>query len=297
MKVLKYAEWRETCIALHMMLQMMGKVKLEAMPPQPEWRHVVLFAEPDGFATGLVPSGAGGFEIRLDLSDACVKTTTASGASSFSFSGTVSVASLYERFQAMLVDVGHPCAINPVPQEMFTSTPFDEQRESIGFDVLRARRALRQFLFARNALERFSAPYRGKRTLPALYWGTFDMTTTLFSGKPCPYRDNASLIERAAFDEQFVEFGFWPGDEDVDDPSFFALAYPFLDHGSSDEVRPRRAFYDPEQMEYFLRLEDALEADDPQAAVTRFCQDAFESIAKQQRWNGAARLFEPLLTD
>ena len=90
MKVLKYKEWRETCIALHMMLQMMGKVKLETMPPQPEWRHVVLFAEPDGFTTGLVPAGKDGFEIQLDLADACVKTTTASDASAFSFSGVVS---------------------------------------------------------------------------------------------------------------------------------------------------------------------------------------------------------------
>lgn len=296
MKVLKYKEWRETCIALHMMLQMMGKVKLETMPPQPEWRHVVLFAEPDGFTTGLVPAGKDGFEIQLDLADACVKTTTASDASAFSFSGVVSVADLYKLFKSMLADVGHPCEINPIPQEMFTATPFDEQHASIDFDIPCARRAFHQFLFARNALERFSAPYRGKRTHPALYWGTFDMTTTLFSGKPCPYRTDGSLVERAAFDEQFIEFGFWTGDESTNDPSFFVLAYPFLTDGSSDEVRPRQAFFDPEQTEYFLRLEDVLKADDPQETVVRFCQDAFRNIAKRQQWDDAAWLFKPLLT-
>ena len=31
-----YSQWRETCIALHMVAQMMGKVKLECLEPQPE---------------------------------------------------------------------------------------------------------------------------------------------------------------------------------------------------------------------------------------------------------------------
>ena len=37
-----YSQWRETCIALHMVAQMMGKVKLECLEPQPEWGHVLL---------------------------------------------------------------------------------------------------------------------------------------------------------------------------------------------------------------------------------------------------------------
>ena len=50
-----YSQWRETCIALHMVAQMMGKVKLECLEPQPEWGHVLLEPVPDGFSTGFVP--------------------------------------------------------------------------------------------------------------------------------------------------------------------------------------------------------------------------------------------------
>lgn len=37
MNVLTYGEWRDTCDTVHMLLQMMGKAKLQSMDPQPEW--------------------------------------------------------------------------------------------------------------------------------------------------------------------------------------------------------------------------------------------------------------------
>ena len=95
-------------------------------------------------------------------------------------------------------------------------------------------RRFAQFLFAHNALGRFSSAFRGKRTPPSLYWGTFDLTTTLFSGEPLPFDPTASIVERAAFDEELMEFGFWPGDERTDEPSFFALPYPFIDGEPSE---------------------------------------------------------------
>ena len=118
-----------------------------------------------------------------------------------------------------------------------------------------------------RGLSGFAAPFRGKKIPPSLFWGTFDMTTVLFSGKPCPFERTASIVERVAFDEQFVEFGFWPGDDATNDPSFFVLAYPFIEKGSSSDANVDEAFFDVENSEYFLRLKDALRYDDPQAAV------------------------------
>ena len=45
MNVLTYGEWRDTCDTVHMLLQMMGKAKLQSMDPQPEWKQVVLDAD------------------------------------------------------------------------------------------------------------------------------------------------------------------------------------------------------------------------------------------------------------
>lgn len=203
---------------------------------------------------------------------------------------------LYGRFTAMLENIGHPIAINTVPQEMHTEVPFDRQNIARGFDAAAARRCFRQFLFARGALSGFAAPFRGKKIPPSLFWGTFDMTTVLFSGKPCPFERTASIVERVAFDEQFVEFGFWPGDDATNDPSFFVLAYPFIEKGSSSDANVDEAsFFDAESSEYFLRLKDALRYDDPQAAVRRFCSSTFARIMERQNWERRDWFTEPLL--
>lgn len=296
MNVLTYGEWRDTCDTVHMLLQMMGKAKLQSMDPQPEWKQVVLDADANGFTTGLIPFGADGFEIKLNIADAEMAAMTAAGdCARFPIEECVSVSELYGRFTAMLENIGHPIAINTVPQEMHTEVPFDRQNIAREFDAAAARRCFRQFLFARGALSGFAAPFRGKKIPPSLFWGTFDMTTVLFSGKPCPFERTASIVERVAFDEQFVEFGFWPGDDATNDPSFFVLAYPFVEKGSSSDANVDEAFFDAESSEYFLRLKDALRYDDPQAAVRRFCSSTFARIMERQNWKRRDWFTEPLL--
>ena len=259
MSILTYEDWRDTCNTEHMLVQMMGKVKLESMAPQPEWKQVVLDADADGFTTGLIPAGADGFEVRLSIADAEMRAeTTAGDRARFPIRGRASVSELYSRFMAMLENIGHPVQINPVPQEMYTEVPFDQQTSAHEFDEKAAQRSFRQFLFARGALSAFSAPFRGKKIPPSLFWGTFDLTTVLFSGKPCPFERSASMVERVAFDEQFVECGFWPGDANANEPAFFVLAYPFPESGSAEDTGVAEAYYDAANAEYFLRLEDVL---------------------------------------
>ena len=47
MNVLTYGEWRDTCDTVHMLLQMMGKAKLQSMDPQPEWKQAVSYTHLD----------------------------------------------------------------------------------------------------------------------------------------------------------------------------------------------------------------------------------------------------------
>lgn len=296
MSILTYEDWRDTCNTEHMLVQMMGKVKLESMAPQPEWKQVVLDADADGFTTGLIPAGADGFEVRLSIADAEMRAeTTAGDRARFPIRGRASVSELYSRFMAMLENIGHPVQINPVPQEMYTEVPFDQQTSAHEFDEKAAQRSFRQFLFARGALSAFSAPFRGKKIPPSLFWGTFDLTTVLFSGKPCPFEQSASMVERVAFDEQFVECGFWPGDANANEPAFFVLAYPFPESGSAEDTGVAEAYYDAANAEYFLRLEDVLRYDDPQEVVERFCSTTFAALMRRQQWEQREWFTEPLL--
>ncbi|MFC6117965.1 DUF5996 family protein [Macrococcoides bohemicum] len=63
---------------------------------------------------------------------------------------------------------------------------------------------------------------------PGLFWGTFDFTCILLYNEHIPFPDPAKVIERAAFDESMIEFGFWFGDDKFVGPTFFVLPYPFF---------------------------------------------------------------------
>lgn len=39
---------------------------------------------------------------------------------------------------------------------------------------------------------------------------------------------NSKVIERATFDERMIEFGFWSGDDTIENPCSFTLSYPFV---------------------------------------------------------------------
>ncbi len=295
MKIWKHNEWAGTQQILHMISQMMGKVKLANMHAQPEWNQVLLYPTAQGFTTGLIPYGDKSFDIILNINSSMVYThCTDGGMAGFPLMDNASVSSYYADFTTMLKNIGCETAINPKPQEVAMVTPFDQQREKIEYDPDKAKDYFETSIFARNALLEFASPFRGKKILPAFFWGTFDMTTVLFSGKDSPFQGQG-IIGEVAFDEQFVEFGYWPGDKLVPDPTFFIMPYPFLDEDLTGEpVSPAEAIFSPAKKEFFLKLEDAMKYDNPHAVVVEFCKDAFAAVAKVQKWERCDWFTKPL---
>lgn len=296
MKLINYSEWAQTAHAIHMITQMMGKVKLRKMAAQPEWNHSVLQMTAGGFTTGLIPDGERAFTVEVDLAQSIVLARCTSGVqAAFPLREGGTIGGYYAAFRAALAHIGHPTEINPVPQECATVVPFGEQDQLLSYDASCALAWFDACNLAHSGLLRFAAPFRGKKILPSLFWGTFDLTTVLFAGEDHLF-SGSGLIEKVAFDERLVEFGFWPGDEKADAPSFFVLAYPFLTRDlSAARVRPAGAFYSPEKMEYFLPLKDALAQPDPAAAIYDFCCDSFAVIAKEEQWPQMDWFQKPLL--
>lgn len=296
MKVNTYSQWKHTSNKMQMLLQMMGKTKVVKMRPQPQWNHTLLLPTATGFTTGLIPDGASSFEVILDLNAGRIDAHCTTGASAgFSIFGEKSVADLYASYNAMLSNIGHATKLNPIPQEYYDTTPMDQQTTATDFDRQAAMDYFALTLFAYDNLLTFASRFRGKKILPSMFWGTFDMTTVLFAGNEHPF-PGEGIIERVAFDEQFIEFGFWPGDEATDDPAFFVLPYPFMDKVlPSDVVRPEEAFYSAEKAEYFLPVKDLMKYDDPGAVLQNFLCDSFDVLTKEKGWEQIDWFKKPLL--
>lgn len=284
--------------SLYLVLQMLGKVKLSRMEPQPEWNHVLLNVTPEGFSTGLIPNGDKSFGISLSVMESRVIATDIAGhSSSFSLADNGKVSDYYAEFNRILKDVMCETEIHPVPQEVSITTPFDKDHARRTYNREQALDFFHMCVFAHNVELKFISAFRGKKILPQFFWGTFDVSTVVFSGKPFPF-DGGGIIEKAAFDEQMVEFGFWPGDDNVAEPSFFILPYPFITKNLGKAgIKPDKAFWSNEKAEFFFKLEDALSYTDPAKAVLDFMQSGYEIIARNEKWENLAWFNQPLITE
>ena len=285
MKVYKYSEWSQTAETLHMILQMIGKVKLALLPAQPEWAQVLLTPMARGFTSGFIFDGENGFDIYVDLYASKVVAHCIDGrVSGFDLRNNTSVSEYYSDFMQMLKDVSCEPKILTIPQEVGYDTRFEKQTEKRDYNAAQAQSYFENCMFAYHALLEFVSPYRCKKILPSLFWGTFDMTTALYSGVPKPF-GGGHIIEEVAFAEQLIEFGFWPGDPSTDDPMFFVMSYPFLEKDlTNTHITPKEAFFSNQKKEYFLPLKDVLLHDNPVDVVKQFCQDAFAVLAKEEDW-------------
>lgn len=167
MRINQYSQWRESQITLHMILQMMGKTKLNKAPPQPEWGHSLLYMTARGFSTGLLPGDGFNFDVSIDLLEGTVEARCSSGRKAgFRLRDQSSVADYYKDYLSMLHYIGHEMRINPVPQEFFFKTPFDDQAEKVDFDKIRMRDYFESCVLVYNGLTRFASGYRGKKCYP-----------------------------------------------------------------------------------------------------------------------------------
>ena len=216
MKIINYNQWSDTAEMLQILSQMLGKVKLQRVPPQPGWAHILLYSTATGFTTGLIPRDNEGFVIDLDIMESKIYVKTTDGKTAgFKFDDGRSIKEYYDAFRNMLFEVICDIEIYPMPQEMSLKKPFDEDYDIRDYKHKDAIHYLKTATFVYNELTKFAAPYRNKKILPGLFWGTFDITTMLYSGEEAPFPSN-TIIERSAFDEKLIEFGFWPGDSNYE---------------------------------------------------------------------------------
>ena len=100
---------------------------------------------------------------------------------------------------------------------------------------------------------------------------------SLFSGRPVATPPDADVITRLGGDEEFYCGGFWPGDERIHYPAFFAYMYP-----KPDGVE-RARWWNEEVGEFILPYDDVRESGDPRRALLEFLDYTFECCWPERR--------------
>ncbi len=193
---LPYEAWRPTRDTLHMYLQVVGKVRLALAPMEPQWAQVPLYVTARGLNTSPIPHPAGVFDIDVDLIDHVVAVRTVRGSVERIALEPRSVAEFYAELMGALTAAGVPVTITELPSEVPNAIPFPDDVEHASYEPEWANRFWRVLVSVDAVLKEHRARFRGKTSPVHLFWGTFDLTYSRFSGRPVEVPADADVITR-----------------------------------------------------------------------------------------------------
>jgi hypothetical protein len=282
--------WQDTYATLHLWTQIVGKIRLILTPWVNHSWHVVLYVTASGLTTSPIPYQGRTFQIDFDFIDHRLAIRTSDGAAQGLPLRPCAVADFYEEIFAALRALNIEVAIRKKPNEVARPTPFDEDREHAAYDAEHARRCWRALVQADRVLKEFRARYIGKCSPVHFFWGSFDLAVTRFSGRPAPEHPGGvpnlpDWVVREAYSHEVSSCGFWPGNDAVPFPAFYAYAYPEPEGFRDAPVSPESAFYSRELREFILPYDDVRQADSPDRRLLEFLQGTYEAAADLGHWD------------
>lgn len=290
---LHYPAWRETCAALHLWVQILGKYRLAQTPWLNHSWHATLYVTPRGLSTGPVPDGGRSITLGLDFCEHCF-TAEADGGGAARFAlEPMSVAAFFERAKAAIAEVGGAPVMNGRPNEIPDAAPFAEDHKSRPYDAAAVERFHQALLRVDAVFRHFRTGFIGKASPVHLFWGGLDLAVTRFSGRRAPLHPGGipnlpDAVTREAYSHEAASAGFWPGGSGAEDAMFYAYSYPEPAGFRNWPVEPAAARYDPGLREFLLAYDVVRSSDDPEATLLRFLQTTYEAAAETGGWDRAA---------
>lgn len=289
---LPLTDWEATKTTLHLWAQIVGKVRLASTPPRNHWWHVPLYVDVRGLTTRRMHAASGvAFEIEFDFVEHRLVITTNQGQiDSFELVDGLSVARFDEKLHTILVRLGIDVAIRETPFGLPTTRPFAEDREHDAYDRDAVQRFWRILEWTDHVFEEFSGWYCGKTSPVHLFWHSFDLALTRFGGLRAPAIPEADPVTREAYSHEAVSFGFWAGDQNVREPTYYSYTAPEPDDLRQQPLHPEEAFWSDQGSGSLalLRYEAVRNAPDPKAALLAFLESAYQAGAGASDWDRAA---------
>jgi Family of unknown function (DUF5996) len=281
---LPYEWWRPTRDTLHLYTQVVGKLRLALSPFEPQWANVPLYLTARGLSTSPLPLGPVTFDAELDLVEhVLVVRVSDGGLARVPLQGAV--AEFYAAVMQALRDLGLSVAISELPSEIPDPIPFPQDRTHGTYDGAQAHRFWQVLARVDVVLKRHRARFRGKTSPVSFFWGSFDLASTRFSGRPASPPTGAGTILRYSDDAEQICAGFWPGDQRTPFPALFAYGYPRPDRIELAQPRPEAARW-VEGAGLFLLPYDAVRStSDPAGAMLEFLESTYDACAANLGWS------------
>jgi hypothetical protein len=287
LRALPLEEWESTKDTLHLWAQIVGKIRLATAPPQNHWWNATLYVDACGLTTRRIRASGRDVELAFDFVGHRFLVRTGEGVESFPLEDGLSVADFYEQVFALLRRAGIEVEIRAVPYGVPFETPFAEDREHASYDREYVERFRDAFRWVEQTFEEFAGWFCGKSSPVQVFWHSFDIAVTRFSGRRAPDMPGANAVTREAYSHEVISFGFWAGDATVRTPTFYSYTAPEPGGLTDAPLRPGAAFWVPTGASHQARLdyEDVRRASDPRAELLAFLESAYEAGATAAGWD------------
>jgi hypothetical protein len=288
-----YEPWRETCSALHLYTQIVGKYRLAQTPWINHSWHATLYVDARGFTTSLVPDGPGDVEVAFDLLDHAVTGAATDGRKAEFSLGPMSVAEFHARFLDLVRSLGGTPDFDGRPNEVPDPVPFTDDHRERPYAADAVTRFFQATVAVDRVLKRFRTAYIGKVSPVHLFWGSFDLAVTRFSGRSAPLHPGGipalpDEVTREAYSHEVSSAGFWPGGAGVDFPAFYSYAYPAPAGFADARPAPDAAYFDKSLGEFLLPYDAVRRSSEPEATLMAFLESTYSTAADLGGWDRKA---------
>jgi hypothetical protein len=279
-----------TTEALHLWSQVVGKVRLSLTPWINHSWHVPLYVSARGLSTGLIPAGQHAFEIEFDLIGDTLVARDTNGQEQRVPLAPQSVATFYANTMMALNDLGIDVRLDPMPCELPEAVPFHSDNVVRAYDAETARAYWNALVQTHRVFHLFRTRFIGKCSPIHMFWGSFDLAVTRFSGRKAPPHPGGAphvpdAVARDAYNREVSSAGFWPGSGTVKAPSYYSYAYPLPKGFAEVRAQPDAAGFNVETGEFLMPYQAVCTSTDPDAALLAFLQSTYEAAANLAHWD------------
>jgi hypothetical protein len=284
-------EWKKSKITLHLFFQIVGKVKLAMMPYKNHWWNITLRLSSKGLTTGPIPhpNGMGNFTIEFNFLKHNVQiNSTSGGVRRFDIIYGLPVSKFYSLLLDQLQQLNIPVIIkNPFPYDMGIDQHFNDILNLHHYDPNYVQKFWKILLWADNCFKEFEGRYRGKSSPVQLFWHHMDLVVTRFSGKRAVDYQAKTQSDKEAYSHENISFGFWAGDDQIPEPSFYSYTFPNPEGLERQPLKPDAAkwIHNNGSPMAILPYHKLIESPDPKLTLLEFMESAWQAGTSAAGWN------------
>ena len=288
--LLPYTENVPHKLTLHLFLQVIGKIRLKMTPRKNHWWYITEYIDTQGISTGPIPyhSGMDAFTITINVHTHRLDVATTKGEIfGFSLIGTT-VADFYHQLIKILEKIGVKISIVNKPFDLPIDKPFGELTEYHHYDEAYTKDLWQILVWVDGVFKEFGGRFYGKTCPVHVYWHSMDLAVTRFSGKKAPpMGKEARLSDKDAYSHECISFGFWAGDENMQEPAFYSYTYPAPEGINKKMLQPATAEWIDSNGSpmAILRYNDLLNTTNPRQELLSFLESAYQAGAELAHWD------------